>query len=270
MLRKTPLLLVLFGAAAPAYADVPVTLRGSPASMVRQNQVAKEHDYSFLRSPDQVRDFVEKGHLVRIEGNEDFRVAGVSFPYARPELQTFIERLGAQHREGCGERLVVTSLTRPSDLQPANAHQLSVHPTGMAVDLRVSPDAGCRAWLEGTLLSLEKQGILDATRERTPPHYHVAVFPGAYRAYLERLSADSVAGAAAAETRVAALDAPHDEPVPLEAVAAAFVPAEEPEEGEPGGALSLFALAVAALGLGASVLKGRTLAREPWWWQERE
>lgn len=266
MLRKTALLLVLFGAAVPAHADVPVTLRGSPASMVRQNQVAKEHDYSFLNSASQVQDFVEKGHLVRVEGNSDFRVAGVSFPYARPELQTFLERLSAQHREECGERLVVTSLTRPRDLQPANAHQLSVHPTGMAVDLRVSQDAGCRAWLENTLLSLEKQGILDATRERTPPHYHVAVFPGAYRAHLERLRADSVA----AEGRVAALEDPRAEPVPVEALATSFAAAGEPGEEAPGGALSLFALAVAALGLGVSALRGRALAGERWWWQDGE
>ena len=269
MLRKATLLLVLFGAAVPAHADVPVTLRGSPASMVRQNQVAKENDYSFLDNAGQVKNFVEKGHLVRVEGNADFRVAGVSFPYARPELHTFIERLAAQHREGCGERLVVTSLTRPRALQPTNAHQLSVHPTGMAVDLRVSQDAGCRAWLENALLALEKQGILDATRERTPPHYHVAVFPGTYRAHLERLRADSVALVAAAGSRAAALDAPLDEPVPVEAVAASFA-ADAPGGEEPGGALSLFALAVAALGLGASVLRGRALAGERWWWQEGE
>jgi hypothetical protein len=57
----------------------------------------------------------------------------------------------------------------------------------MAVDLRISRDADCRAWLEGTLLALESRSVLDVTRERNPPHYHIAVFPGAYSAYLERV-----------------------------------------------------------------------------------
>jgi LysM repeat protein len=46
----------------------------------------------------------------------------------------------------------------------------------MAVDLRIPPTQKCRAWLESTLLSLEKQHAVDVTRERHPPHYHVAVF----------------------------------------------------------------------------------------------
>ena len=60
---------------------------------------------------------------------------------------------------------------------------MSVHPAGMAVDLRVSQSAESREWLEGMLLGLEKRGVLDVTREDSPPHYHVAIFPDAYAAY---------------------------------------------------------------------------------------
>ena len=38
--------------------------------------------------------------------------------YARPEVVLFLERLGKQYREACGEPLVVTSLTRPKSSQP--------------------------------------------------------------------------------------------------------------------------------------------------------
>lgn len=55
----------------------------------------------------------------------------------------------------------------------------------MAVDLRV-PTGACREWLEATLLGLEKRRLVDITRERHPPHYHLVVFPVEYRAYLER------------------------------------------------------------------------------------
>ena len=57
----------------------------------------------------------------------------------------------------------------------------------MAVDLRYSPDRHCRSWLEGVLLNLEGAHILEATRERYPPHYHVAVFPERYAAYVKSL-----------------------------------------------------------------------------------
>lgn len=173
-------------AATPAHAVEP-TLRGSPSSMVRQHEVAKASDYSFLRDAAEVKRLAEAGYLRRVKPTDDFRLANVSHPYARPEVVTFIERLSAQYREACNERLVVTSLTRPVGNQPSNAHKLSVHPAGMAVDLRISRDADCRAWLEGTLLALESRSVLDVTRERNPPHYHIAVFPGAYSAYLERL-----------------------------------------------------------------------------------
>jgi LysM repeat protein len=78
---------------------------------------------------------------------------------------------------------------RPASNQPANAVALSVHPTGMAVDLRIPAQWKCRSWLEDTLLSLEKERVLDVTRERRPAHYHVAVYAEQY------------------ETRVAALQA---------------------------------------------------------------
>ena len=61
---------------------------------------------------------------------------------------------------------------------------ISVHPTGMAADLRRSDSSGCRQWLETVLLDLEGKGVIEATREQYPPHYHVAVFPNPYLQYL--------------------------------------------------------------------------------------
>lgn len=163
------------------------SLLGSRASMLRQNEAAREHDYSYLRTSSDVYRFVDRGLLVRLKGNSDYALASgyVSFPYARPEVKLFVERLSDQYREACGERLVVTSLTRPMDRQPANASHLSVHPTGMALDLRRSARASCRQWLESTLLLLEEKNVLEATREKHPPHYHVSLFPNQYLRYLD-------------------------------------------------------------------------------------
>jgi hypothetical protein len=184
--RDSPFLLLLV-AAVLGLASPPLhaqSLAGSKASMVRQSRVAKQHDYSYLRTSSQVHEFARRGLLVRLSGNSNYRVADVSFPYARPQVKTFVERLAQQYRNACGERLVITSLTRPTSRQPRNASPLSVHPTGMALDLRRSGRPACRAFLEKTLLTLEGRDVLEATRENHPPHYHVSLFPEPYTRYL--------------------------------------------------------------------------------------
>jgi uncharacterized protein DUF5715 len=171
-------------------------LGGSLTSMKHQHGVAVEHNYTFLKTPAQVREYVAEGRLEELPGDANYMLNKVSFPYARREVRLFVERIAADYRAATGGALVVTSLTRPDLLQPRNAHQLSVHPAGMAVDFRVPEDAASRQWLEQTLLSMEKDGLVDATRERHPPHYHVAVFAEPLLAYVEkRDAADAVAAA---------------------------------------------------------------------------
>jgi hypothetical protein len=194
---------LLVFASASGHADVPVTLRGSPESMVRQNRIAKQSDAQFLRTPADIHAAVDAGRLVPVEGSEHYQVNRISFPYARPETRLFLERFSEQYSAACGEPLVVTSLTRASSLQPPNAHRLSVHPTGLAVDLRISQSAECRGYLESTLLAMEAEGVLDVTRERTPPHYHVALFPEAYVAYIgEAPGGEPVPGMEGVDTHV--------------------------------------------------------------------
>lgn len=177
-------LLLLGPLAGPAEAQ---SLTGSAVSLDRQNAQARAHDYSLLHNASQVARFVESGYLVRVAPNSDFELHAVSYPYARPAVKLFIERLAAQYRSACGEKLVVTSLTRPTSEQPANASDRSVHPTGMAVDLRRSGSSRCVTWLESTLLKLEAEGVLEATLERRPVHYHLALYPDPYLAYLETM-----------------------------------------------------------------------------------
>ena len=160
------------------------SLRGSATSLDRQNAEAFRHDFTFLHNPTQLRRFVRAGLLVPVADTQDYWLKQVSFPYTRPEVRLFIGRLAAQYRRACGERLVVTSLTRPSSHQPRNASVRSVHPTGMALDLRRPANRRCRGWLEDTLLHLESADVLEATRERSPPHYHVAIFPRDYARYV--------------------------------------------------------------------------------------
>lgn len=188
MIRKILTLALLVGATTEVDAQ---TLRGSRASMLEQNEVARQHDFTFLETSAQVRRFVSGGYLVPLRGNSDYILNGVSHPYVRPEVRLFIERISSQYRATCGQMLVVTSATRPRNQQPPNASPLSVHPTGMAVDLRI-PQRRCRTWLENVLLSLDRIGVLNATRESRPPHYHVAVYPRQYASYVRRVTGKPV------------------------------------------------------------------------------
>lgn len=171
-------------------------LGGSITSMKRQHEAAVEHRYTFLDTPTKVREYVAKGRLEPLEGNANYALSKVSFPFARTEVRLFVERIAADYRTATGELLVVTSLTRPEALQPRNAHELSVHPAGMAVDFRVPDDSAARRWLEKTLLSMENDGLIDATRERRPPHYHVAVFRERFLAYAKRRDTEDAAAEA--------------------------------------------------------------------------
>jgi hypothetical protein len=188
LLRRTLLslplsLVLLLPAGLPAAAQ---SLDGSRGSMLRQNLGAQQEGLTYLRTVADVQE--------------------VSFPVARVEVKAFIEQLARHYRAACGEPLVVTSATRPINRQPHNASEISVHPTGIAVDLRRSDRASCRRYVETALLSLEGKGLIEATREHWPPHYHVAVFAEPNLRYLDgtpdelpppQMAALEAAGAAA-------------------------------------------------------------------------
>lgn len=191
-LRTAAVLLVVASLVTPA--AFAASLTPSRPGLMRQVHAARAHGYTYLQNEQQVRDFVRKGYLVRLPGDRNYQLKpGLPFPYARPEVKLFVERLGEQYRDACGEQLVVTSLTRPKNRQPRNSSPLSVHPTGMAMDLRVSGRRSCRAWLERALVNLERTGVLEAARERRPPHYHVVLFPTQYVSYLENRKGVEVA-----------------------------------------------------------------------------
>jgi hypothetical protein len=52
----------------------------------------------------------------------------------------------------------------------------------MAVDLR-RPSGHCLSWMRRELLSLENAGVIEATEEHHPAHFHVAVFAREYLQY---------------------------------------------------------------------------------------
>jgi len=234
----------------------PASLRGSPASMQEQNRVARANGLSFFRTAAEIRAAVERGDLVRLDGNENYAVADfVVYPYLHPDVALFIERISGQYREACGQRLVVTSGVRPMNGQPSNAHALSVHPAGMAVDLRVSDRAACRSWLEASLMNMERQGLLNGIREFRPPHYHVAVYPDRYRPYAEERMAIEAEQASTREQMEVLADG-------ISSGEAGFAPTRQPVAEAERGPSSVRRIIAAMLlsgpfGIGYTFVRGR-------------
>ena len=170
----------------PAATTSAASLNPSRSALMRQVRAAQAHGAYYARNEADLRTMLLSGELVRVEDSRSLALKrSIRYPYARPEVKLFLERLSQQYQSACGRKLVVTSLVRPKNHQPRNSSALSVHPTGMAMDLRRSSYRACRSWLQRVLLSLENRGLVEAAREHYPPHFHVVLFPDPYLEYLE-------------------------------------------------------------------------------------
>jgi hypothetical protein len=136
-----------------------------------------------LESESQLQWFIKNDLLVELVSEMNYHVAPMELgrPYVRPAVRVFVQQLSRNLFAECGERLVITSALRFTTRQPKNSIPESVHPTGMAIDIR-SPEKKCLKDFEAELLYLEAKGLIQANRERWPVHYHVSVFPEQYMA----------------------------------------------------------------------------------------
>lgn len=178
------------------------TLRGSHASVELMFTSAHSKDLAFLGSRSDIYEAVGLGELELLSITEDLTLDRVTFPFVLPNTHRFADSLAAAYHAGCGERLVVTSGSRPIDQQPRNASPKSVHPTGMAVDFR-KPTGKCLTWLRASLMKLESRHVVEATEERHPVHFHVAVLNQEPERPRSVLAAGGTSAGARASTRLA-------------------------------------------------------------------
>lgn len=119
---------------------------------------------------------VETGHFVTLQ--HPALVVSARRPHVLPSTAHFMYRIAEQYNaSGCG-KLRVNDATRLVSERPRNGSPYSVHPAGMALDLRVIDlNETCYAVFEGLLRDAEASGQADVTREYFPPHFHVVVVP---------------------------------------------------------------------------------------------
>lgn len=164
----------------------PPILKGSSESLDAQNRQAQKHQLKYHRTKDELYASVASKKLVPVSPSKTLELAGVSFPFALNTTRDFLKQLSQAYSNYCQEALIVTSLTRPNTHQPKNASTRSVHPTGLAIDLRIPSTQKCKSWLVDSLVYLEEQKVVEATQERNPPHFHLVVFPNAYRNFVSQ------------------------------------------------------------------------------------
>jgi hypothetical protein len=178
-------------------AKEPESLHGSKASVERMYDFARRYHYPFYLTPTNVDQAIAQGKLVPLTGDSTYELTrGVGFSYSTREAKQFVTEFAPQYLFACGAPLTVTSAARPKSRQPHNANPHSVHPTGIAVDIRRPSPGPCRTWVRGALAQLEARGIVEATEEHHPVHLHVAVLaaPGS-RVVLPNLTQGMVAAA---------------------------------------------------------------------------
>lgn len=161
-----------FLAGAPTGAQ---TLRGSRSSVKRAYDTAVARDLTFHESAATVQRAAREGTLVRLSGGGSYRLKSVALPYVLPATRVVLDELASAYRRACGDQIVVTSAVRLAGQRLRNGNAQSVHPSGLAFDLR-SPHGECRKWIRKRLLALEREGRVDATEERFPAHFHVVVY----------------------------------------------------------------------------------------------
>ena len=186
-----------------ARSRLPNELHGSQESVQKMWDFATLHGLTFYQTPRDIDQAVSQGKLVPLDGDASYELTqGVGFSYATREAKQFVVSFAPQYAAACGAPLIVTSAARPTSRQPRNSNPYSVHPTGIAVDLRRPPAGACQTWLRNALAELEAQGYVEATEERHPVHLHVAVLtePGKIAA-LPPLDVGMMAGSGVRATR---------------------------------------------------------------------
>jgi LysM repeat protein len=160
----------------------PAALHGSKESVEKMYSFAVSHRMPFYLTPTNVDKAIADGRLVALTGDSTYELTrGVGFSYSTREAKQFVLAFAPQYLAACGVPLTVTSAARPMSNQPHNANPHSVHPTGIAVDIRRPSPGPCLTWVRGALADLETRGVVEVTEEHHPIHLHVAVLvqPGA-------------------------------------------------------------------------------------------
>ena len=159
----------------PTLLDGRVSLIGGElTSSPQQYEYASRRQLAYMASEEEYQARIKSGYFELLES--PFLKVLANRPHVLPSTAKFVYRLAADYYAfGCGQ-LVVTGAGRLSTQRPSNGSIYSVHPFGMAVDVRTKfIPIECADWLRSYVSGKEALQEVDATQEHRPEHLHVVV-----------------------------------------------------------------------------------------------
>lgn len=170
---------------------MPPPLRGSYASLARQNDRSEADDLERIEDEDDLTDRIAHKLLVPLPASPALTVNG-SLPenhrYCRPWTAEFLADLARGHAALFHRPLFVSSAVRPVDYQKqlmetngnaaaAEGEIVSPHVTGAAIDIAKQGLSRQEvAWMRTRLLALEKAGKIDVEEEFQQQCFHISVY----------------------------------------------------------------------------------------------
>lgn len=159
----------------PTLLDGRVSLVGGEVTTSQQQyEYASSHQLIYMTSDEEYQARIGSGYFELLQG--PYLIVLAKRPYVLPSTAKFVNQLAADYFVfGCG-KLVVTSAGRLSTERPSNGSIYSVHPFGLAVDLRTRfIPTECADWLRSYVSAKEASQEVDGTQEHHPEHLHVVV-----------------------------------------------------------------------------------------------
>jgi hypothetical protein len=170
---------------------MPPPLRGSLASLERQNDRADAEGLERIEDEDDLSDRIARGFLVPVPVSSALTVNGnlpVHHRYCRPWTARFLTDLARAHAARFRSSLEVSSAVRTVEYQKrlmevngnaaaAEGDIVSPHLTGATIDIAKSgltrQEIG---WMRSWLLPLQKAGKIDVEEEFQQACFHITVY----------------------------------------------------------------------------------------------
>jgi hypothetical protein len=166
-------------------------LKGSRASLVRQNERTEADGLERIEDDDQLNELRRQHALVALPGSLSLRVnpeLPANRRYTRPWTAHFLSDLARVHYGRFGRPLQVNSAVRTVEYQrhllevngnaaPAEGDIASPHLTGATIDIaKKGLSVSEVAWMRAYLLPLQTAGKIDAEEEFYQACFHITVY----------------------------------------------------------------------------------------------
>jgi len=178
-----------------AWAAKPSPLRGSYASLERQNEKTENDNLERIEDDDDLADRIARKMLVPVPASASLIVNGnlpENYRYCRPWTADFLTELARIHAVAFHRPLEVSSAVRTVEYQKhlmltngnataAEGEIASPHLTGATIDIvKHGMSRQEMAWMRNRLLLLQQAGMIDVEEEFRQACFHITV----YRSYV--------------------------------------------------------------------------------------